>query len=91
MKPLTPLRSPAAAFLFSLLVSLGARDADELLDSAGVPQRFGVLHVLGDDLVQRAADRGDGVVRHGLPPQDAAVDAASSSAAASVVVVAASG
>lgn len=93
-KPLTPLRS-AATFPFGLLVSLAARDADELLDAAGVPQGFGVLHVLGDDLVQRAADRSDGVVRHGLPPQDAAVDAAasscSSSSAAGVVVVAASG
>lgn len=48
------------------LVPFAAGDADELLDAAGVAQGFGVLHVLGDDFVQRAADGGDRVVRHGL-------------------------
>lgn len=48
------------------LVAFAAGDADELLDAAGVAQGFGVLHVLGDNLVQRAADGGDRVVRHGL-------------------------
>lgn len=49
-------------FSFGLLVSFAAGDADELLDATGVPQGLGVLHVLGDDLMQRAADSGDGVV-----------------------------
>lgn len=48
------------------LVAFAAGDADELLDAASVAQSFGVLHVLGDDLMQRAADGGDRVVRHGL-------------------------
>lgn len=49
-----------------LLVSFAASDPDEFLDSAGVSQGFGVLHVLGDDFVQRAADGCHRVVRHGL-------------------------
>lgn len=77
-------------FPFGLLVSLAAGDADELLDATGVPQGLGVLHVLGDDLVQCAADCCDGVVRHGLPHQAAGV-ACTSSRSAAVVVVAASG
>lgn len=81
---------PDCIFPFGLLVSLAAGDADELLDATGVPQGLGVLHVLGDDLVQRAADCCDGVVRHGLPHQAAGVASASSRSAA-VVVVAASG
>lgn len=91
---LLSLRSlpPDIIFPFGLLVSFAAGDADELLDATGVPQGLGVLHVLGDDFVQCAADSRDGVVRHGLPRQDAAVGAssASSSPAATVVVVAAS-
>lgn len=47
---------------FSLLVPFAAGNADELLDAAGVPQSLGVLHVLGDDLMQRAADSCDGVI-----------------------------
>lgn len=45
-----------------LLVSFAPGDADELLDAAGVPQGLGVLHVLGDDLMQGAADSCDGVI-----------------------------
>ena len=48
------------------LVSFAAGDADEFLDAAGIAQSFGVLHVLGDDLVQCAADGSYRVVRHGL-------------------------
>lgn len=83
-------RAAFPPFPLRLLVSFAARDADELLDASGVPQGLGVLHVLGDDLVQRAADSRDGVVRHGLPHQAAGVGAASSCPAA-VVVVAATG
>lgn len=82
---------PDNVFPFGLLVSFAASDADELLDAAGVPQGLGVLHVLGDDLVQRAADSCDGVVRHGLPHQAAGVAASTSPATAAVVVVAAAG
>lgn len=74
-------------FSFGLLVSFAAGDADEFLDTASVPQGLGVLHVLGDDLMQRTADSCDGVIRHGLSHQDAAVGA--SSPATAVVVVAA--
>ena len=49
-----------------LLVSFAPGDAGELLDAAGVTQGLGVLHVLGDDLVQGAADGGYSVVGHGL-------------------------
>lgn len=48
------------------LVSFAPGDADELLDAACVSQCLGVLHVLGDDLVQGAADRRHRVVRHGF-------------------------
>ena len=81
---------PVNILPFGLLVSFAAGNANELLDAAGVPQGLGVLHVLGDDLVQGAADSRDGVVRHGLPHQTAGV-AASSSTTGAVVVVAASG
>lgn len=80
---------PDIVFPFGLLVSFAAGDANELLDAAGVPQGLGVLHVLGDDLMQCAADSCDGVVRHGLPHKTAGV-AASSSSATAVVVIAAS-
>lgn len=79
---------PDGIFPFVLLVSFAAGDADELLDAAGVPQRLGVLHVLGDDFMQRAADSCDGVVRHGLSHQAAGVASATTSAAAVVVVAA---
>lgn len=39
-----------------LLVSFAPSDPDELLYAAGISEGFGVLHVLGDDFVQRAAD-----------------------------------
>lgn len=48
------------------LVSFAPGDADELLDATGVSQGFGVLHVLGDDLMQGAADCRHRVVRHGF-------------------------
>lgn len=38
------------------LVSFAAGDPDEFLDAAGISEGFGVLHVLGDDFMQRAAD-----------------------------------
>lgn len=79
---------PDSIFPFGLLVSFAAGDADELLDAAGVPQGLGVLHVLGDDLMQCAADSCDGVVRHGLPHQAAGI---ASSRTAAVVVVTAPG
>lgn len=49
------------------LVPFAPGDPDELLDAAGVSKRLGVLHVLGDDLMQGTADRRHGVVRHGFP------------------------
>lgn len=79
-----------SVFPFGLLVSFAAGNANELLDASGVPQRLGVLHVLGDDLVQSATDRRDGVIRHGLPHQAAAVGSSSASSAGAVVVVATS-
>lgn len=48
--------------ILGLLVSFAPGDADELLDAAGVPQGLGVLHVLGDDLMQGTADSCDGVI-----------------------------
>lgn len=39
-----------------LLVSLAASDADEFFDAASIAKGFGVLHILGDDFVQCAAD-----------------------------------
>jgi len=82
---------PGIIFPFGLLVSFAPGDANELLYAAGVPQGLGVLHVLGDNLVQCAADSSYGVIGHGLSRQDTAVAASSASTAASVVVVAASG
>lgn len=80
---------PPGSSPFALLVSFAAGNTDELLDATGVSQGLGVLHVLGDDLVQRTTDSCDGVIRHGLPYQAAGV-ATSSSTATAVVVVAAS-
>lgn len=48
------------------LVSFAAGNADEFFDAPGITQGFRVLHVLGDDFVQGAADGGYRVVRHGL-------------------------
>lgn len=48
------------------LVSFAASDPDEFLDAAGISEGFGVLHVLGDDFMQRAADGRYRVVWHGL-------------------------
>lgn len=48
------------------LVSFAASDPDEFLDATGISEGFGVLHVLGDDFVQRAADGRYRVVWHGL-------------------------
>lgn len=73
---------------FSLLVSFAAGNADKLFNTTGVPQGLGVLHVLGDDLMQRTADSCDGVIRHGLPHQDTAVGASSPTTGAVVVVAA---
>lgn len=48
------------------LVSFAAGDPDEFLDAASISEGFGVLHVLGDDFMQRAADGRYRVVGHGL-------------------------
>ncbi len=45
-------------FLAYSLVSFAAGDADEFFYAASITQGFGVLHVLGDDFVQCAADGG---------------------------------
>jgi len=48
------------------LVSFAAGYADEFFYATSITQGFGVLHVLGDDFVQRAADGSHRVVGHGL-------------------------
>lgn len=48
------------------LVSFAAGDADEFFYATSIPQGFGVLHVLGDDFVQCAADGSNRIVWHGL-------------------------
>lgn len=73
-----------------LLVSFAAGDANELLNATSVPQGLGVLHVLGDDLMQCAADSCDRVIWHGLSHQAVCVASPSSSTIAAAVVVAAS-
>lgn len=44
------------------LVSFAAGDADEFFYATSIPQGFGVLHVLGDDFVQCAADGSNRIV-----------------------------
>lgn len=53
-------------YQIDLLISFAAGDADEFFDSSRIAQSFGILHILCDDFMQRAADGSYRVVWHGL-------------------------
>lgn len=52
--------------LWCVFVSFAAGNTNEFLNAAGVTKGLGVLHVLGDDFMQSAADRCNGVIGHAL-------------------------
>lgn len=48
------------------LVSFAADNADKFFNASGITKSFGVLHILGDDFVQGAADGSYRIIWHGL-------------------------